>query len=416
MKIEVYYYLSDETGEKRRFSVDEFNFRIINFKIKAIDFLSQPLMVDANTEVPRIEWKLYERDLKPEPGVEYNNSVSAPVAVVKNNPLWMTVKYECNGADSLELFASCDGNHDCPFSHINSETIVCNGAGEIEMHSIYSSSTVDAYLSHYIWQITNISYGTTTINQPLFIQSTWHRIYNLYDHPKRYSFNKNFPWIVPLEMIYTSLEEYPVSNSSSVDDFREFLTKANYDQNWYNKNIFFSNKILRKLDYDPIAYNYVDPTYFFGLHYIHSLKLSNLIRDLKSINSESIKVDCRTFNSLTKTFAKFLGIDFSTFYIWNFTLKFNTYKVLPSNSLNPREFLDLNAHMANYYPDPWSEEAYIYDSVFKIFNHQICDYNTQSDDPNCYKYVLHIEQNEYETTTFQENVYFIDLIGPAFIK
>jgi len=107
-------------------------------------------------------------------GVEYNNSVSAPVAVVKNNPLRMTVKYECNGVDSLELLASYDSNYDCPFSHINSETIVCNRAGEIEMHSISSSSTVDAYLSHYEWQITNISYGSTIINQPFFIQSTWH--------------------------------------------------------------------------------------------------------------------------------------------------------------------------------------------------------------------------------------------------
>ena len=105
--------------------------------------------------VPDPEWIKNDREDKPTKE-HYENSVTAPTAILREEKIKMKVNYFCEGLASFDLSVTCDiddstGPEICPYGDMDDEEttdLSCDGDDDFDFVSKNSVDKVMATLNH----------------------------------------------------------------------------------------------------------------------------------------------------------------------------------------------------------------------------------------------------------------------------
>ena len=429
VKLETYYYMVQNRGTEQesseRVSLDIFEFDIVNFKIQAISFVNwEKLNIDADYELPTPEWSMLDgRTAKPQPGVEYNASVSAPAAVARGRKLRLIVTYECHGEDSIKLSAECNpAISSCVYGGFAEVEIECPafGIGYIIMDSETSSPTVTATLQDFKWKTRDATIGERVNPAEELSRETYHRIYTLYDHHHFIGvggkiWDRN-PWIPTLELGCNLAE-----GATTEDNLRAKIVQGIHDstwRSWDNSKIYFGQRFYLKLKYSPTDYVIIvkpDP-YDLAIYplessntFWHKYDLTTMINLLQTNVADGFTADCSAFNGLAYILINHLGgsiygksIRDHQFPIPNSDLNENC--VWPAGSVTVLEGGSFKQHwtLADNYTAPYN----YYDATNMLPTSKI-SYNcpTQKEDANhnkLYDYALKLPETTFDQKGYLE--------------
>ena len=318
--IRMFYKIHDDaTGEDVKIYVgDLFVVNVVNFRINAIKFVgNEKLMVDATRAVPKPEWVLDGRDKAPQPGQQYHDTVSAPAAFVRNNPIKMEVKYECAGESSVTFFGECitGPTTQCPYGNMGDTTITNCGAGKsgtITVSSLQSNTVVSASLIHYKWKTKNISTGGPQDPTIRPVVDTYHRVYTLLNPPVTIGWSRGpgdqYAWIQTLE-IAANLAQGATGEFS----LKSKILRGIYNSSWQSQNWNFLHP-MRKVTYSKSGYKSLcgDLSKIDIISKLMSTipwgyDLPNLLSQLQIQTSEPLIADCGSYNGFMLVLDRHLG-------------------------------------------------------------------------------------------------------------
>jgi len=153
------------------------------------------------------------------------------------------------------------------------------------------------------------------------IQTTYHRVYTLYDEPKRIGWGNTpadqHPWIQTLE-IATNLAQGATGEYS----LKSKLLEGIYNSSWrfVNNNIYFLNQLIWHIKYSPAGKEYTSKDY---KKYVYLAKyppiaetiskintsffLKNFIENLQGPLLNGDTADCKAYNSFYMVLIKHIG-------------------------------------------------------------------------------------------------------------
>jgi hypothetical protein len=424
-------------------SLEELSFRVAAVRLEAIDVVRDiedikeiELINMGSTVVPAPEWVGGSREEEPS-RLLYENSITAPAALLRNELMKLKIKYFCSGLDSFDLTISCETNGSnapnvCPYFASNAvvtvHSIDCVGINYTDVVSPNAVLTVLASMNHLKWKAENLHYGPTVDSGdsiPAF-EETYHRIYTFLSPPLPYDLYgaEGYPWIIPTELAFSILESCTVSPALPINQIiSSCMTRGVYNASWQSSQNTKFVPNLPPLNYDPIpAETYNDfltfnslppPSAHAYLFSIFNFKLTSFLHDFTTQQSP-FTCFCFSYNGFSTILMNSLGMDVNHLVILPPKGYESVYlskdMILSGHGEPPPDNIEFDYHFVNYNVDEYGTD-HIYDSVPKYF------------DPadGKYKYVENMIDTNYfwylfPVTINPSGVKAIQAWGPIYVK